>query len=64
MEDFGITPVEVMAAGRPVIARAAGGALETVLPGETGILVDSLDLCEKLKASMHGAPSAQPRSPW
>jgi glycosyltransferase involved in cell wall biosynthesis len=41
VEDFGITPVEVMAAGRPVIARAAGGALETVVPGETGILVDS-----------------------
>jgi glycosyltransferase involved in cell wall biosynthesis len=41
VEDFGITPVEVMAAGRPVIARAAGGALETIVDGETGILVDS-----------------------
>jgi glycosyltransferase involved in cell wall biosynthesis len=35
--DFGIAPVEVQASGRPVIAYAAGGALETVLPGETGI---------------------------
>ncbi len=36
-EDFGITPVEVQAAGRPVIAYGAGGALDTVIPGETGI---------------------------
>ncbi|MGI8586860.1 MAG: glycosyltransferase [Chloroflexia bacterium] len=35
--DFGIAPVEVQASGRPVIAYAAGGALETVLDGETGI---------------------------
>lgn len=31
-EDFGIAPVEAMASGRPVIAYAAGGALETVVP--------------------------------
>ena len=36
-EDFGITPVEAQAAGRPVIAYAAGGALDTVIDGETGI---------------------------
>jgi glycosyltransferase involved in cell wall biosynthesis len=35
--DFGIAPVEVQASGRPVIAYAQGGALETVLPGETGV---------------------------
>jgi glycosyltransferase involved in cell wall biosynthesis len=35
-EDFGITPLEAMAAGRPVIAYAAGGALETVIEGITG----------------------------
>ena len=35
-EDFGITPVETQAAGRPVIAFAGGGALDTVIPGETG----------------------------
>lgn len=35
-EDFGITPVEAMAAGRPVIAYAAGGALDTVVDGITG----------------------------
>ncbi len=37
-EDFGMTPVECMASGRPVVAFAAGGALETVGNGQTGIL--------------------------
>ena len=36
VEDFGITPLEAQAAGRPVIAYGEGGALETVLPNETG----------------------------
>lgn len=35
-EDFGITPVEAMAAGTPVIAYKAGGALDYVIPGKTG----------------------------
>jgi glycosyltransferase involved in cell wall biosynthesis len=35
-EDFGITPLEAMAAGRPVIAYAGGGALETMVEGKTG----------------------------
>jgi len=35
-EDFGITPLEVLAVGRPVIAYAAGGALETLIEGVTG----------------------------
>lgn len=38
LEDFGIAPVEAMAAGRPVIAYAGGGALDTVVPGVTGEL--------------------------
>jgi glycosyltransferase involved in cell wall biosynthesis len=40
MEDFGIAPVEAMAAGRPVIAYAGGGALETVVEGVTGAFFD------------------------
>lgn len=35
-EDFGMVPVEAMAAGKPVIAYGVGGALETVVAGETG----------------------------
>ncbi|MFZ2486755.1 MAG: glycosyltransferase [Anaerolineae bacterium] len=38
LEDFGIAPLEAQAAGRPVIAYAGGGALDTVLHGETGLL--------------------------
>ena len=37
VEDFGIAPVEAMAAGKPVVAYAGGGALETVVPGVTGV---------------------------
>jgi glycosyltransferase involved in cell wall biosynthesis len=40
VEDFGILPVEVQAGGRPVIALARGGALETVKHGETGVLYE------------------------
>ena len=36
-EDFGITPLEAQAAGRPVIAFGKGGALDTVIEGETGL---------------------------
>lgn len=36
-EDFGMAPVEVAAAGRPTIAFAKGGALETVIDGVTGV---------------------------
>jgi glycosyltransferase involved in cell wall biosynthesis len=37
-EDFGIVPVEAMASGKPVIAFGRGGALETVIPGLSGLL--------------------------
>ncbi|HFC12068.1 MAG TPA: glycosyltransferase family 4 protein, partial [Anaerolineae bacterium] len=39
-EDFGIAPIQAMAAGRPVIAYNAGGATETIVPG-TGVLFDN-----------------------
>jgi glycosyltransferase involved in cell wall biosynthesis len=57
-EDFGMTPLEMNACGRPTIAYGVGGALETVIDGETGILVASQDVrsfaegiarCESLK---------------
>jgi glycosyltransferase involved in cell wall biosynthesis len=37
-EDFGIVPVEAQACGRPVVALGRGGALDTVIDGETGVL--------------------------
>ncbi len=51
MEEFGITAVEAQASGRPVIAAAAGGALETVLDGTTGRLVP-LDDVEAFRAAI------------
>jgi len=40
VEDFGLVPLEAMASGRPVIAYAGGGALETVIAGKTGVFFD------------------------
>jgi len=57
-EPFGLTVIEAMAAGRPVVATAAGGPLDTVLDGKTGLLVrpdDPADLAEKL-ARLLGDP--------
>ena len=43
VEEFGIAAVEAQAAGRPVVAVAAGGVLETVVDGETGLLLERGD---------------------
>jgi glycosyltransferase involved in cell wall biosynthesis len=59
-EDFGITPVEAHAAGKPVIAFAGGGALETVEDGFSGVffarhdadcVLDALRRCDALSSS-------------
>lgn len=50
IEDFGIVPVEAQAAGCPVIAFRAGGALESVVEGRTGLFFD-----EQSEASLLGA---------
>lgn len=42
-EDFGMTVVESMAYGTPVLAYNGGGYKETVVPGKTGILIDGTD---------------------
>jgi glycosyltransferase involved in cell wall biosynthesis len=48
-EDFGIVPVEAQACGRPVVALGRGGALETVVDGETGVLTEPQDLAGGLE---------------
>ena len=48
-EDFGISPVESMAAGKPVIGVAEGGLPETVIGGETGILIPPGPTVEHLR---------------
>jgi len=50
LEDFGITPVEAMAAGAPVIAFRSGGVLETVIDGKTGIFFDEASVASLTKA--------------
>ena len=51
LEDFGIAPVEAMAAGRPVVAYGGGGALDTVMPGVTGELFEE-QTAESLAATL------------
>lgn len=50
-EDFGMTPVEAMAAGTPVIAYRGGGYTESVVEGETGVFFDELTV-ESLISAM------------
>jgi glycosyltransferase involved in cell wall biosynthesis len=53
IEEFGIAAVEAQAAGRPVIAADGGGANETVVPGETGVLVPYNDVDALAEAMLH-----------
>ncbi len=50
-EDFGLVPLEAAAAGRPTIAYRAGGALETIVEGETGTFFDDPN-AESLAAAL------------
>ena len=49
-EDFGMTPIEAMASGKPVIAPNEGGYKETVINGKTGILIDNINEEKLIKA--------------
>ena len=50
VEDFGIAPVEAMAAGKPVIAFRAGGATETVVEGRTGVFFEQQEVASLAEA--------------
>jgi len=50
VEDFGIAPVEAMAAGKPVIAFRFGGATETVVEGRTGIFFERQEVAALAEA--------------
>ena len=52
-EDFGMSPVESMAAGKPVIGVAEGGLLETVVPDQTGILLEPPPTADAIMAAVH-----------
>ncbi|MBF8280965.1 MAG: glycosyl transferase, group 1 [Candidatus Magasanikbacteria bacterium] len=56
LEDFGITAIESMSAGRPVIAYAAGGALETVQENVTGSFFKEQTWENLLDAVLHFTP--------
>jgi len=52
VEDFGITPLEAMASGCPVIAYAKGGALETIIDRKTGLFFHDQSV-ESLKHAIY-----------
>jgi glycosyltransferase involved in cell wall biosynthesis len=58
-EDFGIVPVEAQSCGRPVVALGRGGALDTVIDGETGVLFEDTTV-DSLAAGLRRAAE----TPW
>jgi glycosyltransferase involved in cell wall biosynthesis len=50
IEDFGLTPIEAQACGKPVIAFNQGGLTETVIDGKTGISLNQQS-CQITKTS-------------
>ena len=52
-EDFGMSPIESMAAGKPVIGVAEGGLLETIIPEKTGILLNPNPTAEDVSTAVN-----------
>ncbi len=67
-EDFGIVPVEAMAAGKSVIAYAKGGALESVVEGKTGEFFSQqtpdaiIDIVKKFDSSKYSPRTCRQRA--
>ena len=65
LEDFGLTPLEAQASGRPVIAFRGGGALDTVIEGRTGVFFDAatpeslMDAVERFSARSFDAQACR-----
>lgn len=59
-EDFGMSPVEAMAAGKPVLGVAEGGLLETVIHGLTGVLIEGEPTPEKVVAAVDSLEAMDP----
>lgn len=55
-EDFGVAPVEAMATGTPVIAYKAGGALDYVINGKTGLFFDEQTITALMKVLANFKP--------
>lgn len=61
-EDFGMSPVESMAAGKPVIGVAEGGLVETILHGETGHLLPKNPSTENLIDALNQLDRLRPHN--
>jgi glycosyltransferase involved in cell wall biosynthesis len=59
VEDYGLAPIEAMGSGRPVIARRAGGVLDTVREGLSGLFFDAPD-----PAALAAAVERADALPW
>jgi glycosyltransferase involved in cell wall biosynthesis len=59
-EDFGMSPVEAMAAGKPVMGVAEGGLLETIVHGQTGWLIEGELTPQKVMAAVEALEALHP----